>query len=407
MNKHTPVLDFSYDTHTEQFVGITNIHDLSYAPFMLTAREEQLSPPELAAALNLWWDRRVVSASRPFLRQTLGFFYPGTEALGENKRELELKIRHLARVNLGLSLSDQYWITDSKNPNVWGEINYFRNSFSNDVGKAFFANTESSPPSYGTEESNPNSTLIGMMQKAWRCSGEKRLLYKASVNEQQLVNEIIATGLYKRLLSPEEYVAYSIEVEDKMMYSVCENMLDVNHELIPALHVTYHYSFADRVKQYEGYAPYLAACKDMNILNPEKSLSKMIVCDYILANTDRHWTNFGVIRNVDTLEVERLAPLFDNGNSLYFNSLSQFGKGERVSYETAHSFRKLACEQLQLAKDMNWFNADALDGFPEKVRNLLLPIYDWSAEVGVSFVTHIINDMSKRIEDVVEHQKNL
>lgn len=44
----------------------------------------------------------------------------------------------------------------------------------------------------------------------------------------------------------------------------------------------------------------------------------MIVCDSIIANTDRHLRNFGFIRDIDTLEW-RFAPLFDSGNSLWYD----------------------------------------------------------------------------------------
>ena len=47
-------------------------------------------------------------------------------------------------------------------------------------------------------------------------------------------------------------------------------------------------------------------------------MSQMIVCDALLANSDRHWRNFGIIRNVDTLEIKP-APLFDSGNCLWYN----------------------------------------------------------------------------------------
>ena len=50
-----------------------------------------------------------------------------------------------------------------------------------------------------------------------------------------------------------------------------------------------------------------------------KAGGKMIIWDFILANKDRHFNNFGVIRNVLTLEFEKVAPIFDNGCSLCFD----------------------------------------------------------------------------------------
>ena len=47
-----------------------------------------------------------------------------------------------------------------------------------------------------------------------------------------------------------------------------------------------------------------------------KSLDYMISMDYVTTNSDRHWGNFGIIRNPDTLKLMSVAPIFDNGRSL-------------------------------------------------------------------------------------------
>lgn len=45
----------------------------------------------------------------------------------------------------------------------------------------------------------------------------------------------------------------------------------------------------------------------------------MMVFDALIYNTDRHLTNFGVLRNSRTGELLDMAPVFDNGRSLFFN----------------------------------------------------------------------------------------
>lgn len=47
-------------------------------------------------------------------------------------------------------------------------------------------------------------------------------------------------------------------------------------------------------------------------------LAKMMSLDALLLNADRHFHNIGVISNADT-DLYRLAPVFDNGNSLLSN----------------------------------------------------------------------------------------
>lgn len=54
---------------------------------------------------------------------------------------------------------------------------------------------------------------------------------------------------------------------------------------------------------------------------------KMILVDYLVANRDRHGSNIEVLRNIVSGET-RLAPLFDQGESLLFLS---YGSEEQIS----------------------------------------------------------------------------
>lgn len=45
----------------------------------------------------------------------------------------------------------------------------------------------------------------------------------------------------------------------------------------------------------------------------------MLAFDFIINNNDRHYGNFGFIRDVESLKYISMAPLFDNGNSLWYN----------------------------------------------------------------------------------------
>lgn len=59
---------------------------------------------------------------------------------------------------------------------------------------------------------------------------------------------------------------------------------------------------------------------------PFEDYASMMVFDALICNTDRHLTNFGVLRNSHTGDVLGMAPVFDNGRSLFFNlGLDQVG----------------------------------------------------------------------------------
>ena len=45
----------------------------------------------------------------------------------------------------------------------------------------------------------------------------------------------------------------------------------------------------------------------------------MCILDALILNTDRHSGNFGVLYDNDTMQVQRMAPVFDNNRSLLFD----------------------------------------------------------------------------------------
>ena len=113
----------------------------------------------------------------------------------------------------------------------------------------------------------------------------------------------------------------------------------------------------------DSYRHYVECCAALGVEGIETALGKMILCDDIMANTDRHWRNFGLIRDVETLEY-RTAPLFDTGSSLWCRvptrelAYTPFVVDMRPFYEDAD-------RQLRLVGDTSWLNLDKLAGFPE------------------------------------------
>ena len=117
------------------------------------------------------------------------------------------------------------------------------------------------------------------------------------------------------------------------------------------------------------YRHYVECCAALGVEDIETALGKMILCDDIMANTDRHWRNFGLIRDVETLEY-RAAPLFDTGSSLWCRvptrelAYTPFVVNMRPFYEDAD-------RQLRLIGDTSWLDLDKLAGFPEWASDFL------------------------------------
>ena len=83
-------------------------------------------------------------------------------------------------------------------------------------------------------------------------------------------------------------------------------------------------------------------------------------------NTDRHFGNFGFIRNVETLKFIGPAPVFDNGTSLWCEALNT----EIGSWQKVMPFKETHKEQYKLISSYN-INYEALENCAQIVNNVL------------------------------------
>ena len=94
----------------------------------------------------------------------------------------------------------------------------------------------------------------------------------------------------------------------------------------------------------------------------------MLILDFIIANSDRHYNNFGLVRNADTLQWLSVAPVYDSGTSMWCNKLPiEFNSGD----EESKPFRSKHDRQIKLITDFSWLDLDALDGIEEEYADIL------------------------------------
>lgn len=111
----------------------------------------------------------------------------------------------------------------------------------------------------------------------------------------------------------------------------------------------------------------LEKCFGLSLSDQYWIINQMIVCDYILANYDRHYRNFGAIRDVETLKWKRIAPIFDSGSSLWAATPTpQLG----APYKSK-PFPSDPKNQLKLVKDLSWLDETKLSDFHEEVKQIL------------------------------------
>lgn len=80
----------------------------------------------------------------------------------------------------------------------------------------------------------------------------------------------------------------------------------------------------------------------------KSEIDDMIVFDFLISNSGRHFGNFGFIRDTESLPFQRLAPLFDHGNSLWYQDLTY----DVLRHEQkAKPFRELRSAQIELVTE--------------------------------------------------------
>lgn len=300
-------------------------------------------------SLNNWWKSRSIPASRQGISNVL-------KSLGEDST------LPLAERAFGLSLTDYYWIKPEASSMEWENINFFQNDFSEDMGELLFG---LQIPNKSIDFISPNSTLDGWLKKKWKIVDGKRILVKGGSGtvHQETYNEVIASVIAKRLGF--NHVDYKIIFENEKPYSVCENFLENNLEFIPAWNV---YQVKKRLNHVSLYQHYMDCAKLLGIPGLEQSLAEMLVLDFLIANEDRHFGNFGVLRNVDTLEWLGAAPLFDNGTSLWYS----LPTGRIASYKETKSrpFRENHQDQIKLVTDFSFVNLVNLEGLSDDIKEI-------------------------------------
>lgn len=352
-NKNRTVLTFEYDSALHAATSIVSYGDLAWAPPAILAPDGSTC----LEALNAWWRHRGIPASRHQIeRLLLSLNLTSTATFAEE--------------SLGLSLSDRYWIRPLGSGLTWQDVNFFDNAFSDELG---ILTLETPSANAHANLMSPNSTAGGNLQKKWVISeGERRLVKSASgLFGQEPFNEVVATALHSRLLADSDFVPYRLIFDRRGVYSSCPEFLAPDEEFVPA------HDLVHGLLETQGSVTYSQvldafARVGLDAGSVQEALAKTFLCDYLIANCDRHLRNFGAIRNVETLEYTRMAPIFDNGTSLWCwqRHLAYPQDWDYTAPPFKEGMEPLA--QVRLFDAYDWFDASRLDGWPEEAAGILL-----------------------------------
>ena len=135
--------------------------------------------------INLWWKERSIPIEQDNIRMFLqenGYSMPSD---------------YLIR-NLGLSLTDYYWLKPINSDLTWKDVNLFDNNFKSNLLNWRNDISESSRddiPHY-----SPNGSLQGTIEKSWVINNGDRCLIKGNHTFKSIesINETIACEIHRR-----------------------------------------------------------------------------------------------------------------------------------------------------------------------------------------------------------------
>lgn len=289
-----------------------------------------------------WWKDRAIPKTRHGAKSAL-------QKLGYSSTNSALVN------NLALSLSDCYWIQPRGEGLAWKDVNLFTNDFVDTFGEITMNRDHMIDL---RKETRFNcATSQGELQKKW-CIDKNGYRYMVKGNYgqsyQQSLNEIFATRLHEQQ-GFQNFTSYSlvqVQVDENveglgcMSYDFCSE----NIECISAWELLQ----TVKIKQNESfYFPLKKVCLNLGMEEQDFTdfMDYEIMTDYLMSNTDRHMNNIAIMRNPDTLELLGFAPIYDSGNSMFYNIPYENLLHTRIDDIKTHSFVEREAKLLQYVKN--------------------------------------------------------
>lgn len=265
-----------------------------------------------------WLSNRVIPKNRAFVDEILKTF-----GLSVNDT------KGIINICLGLSLNDSYWVTPVEFDGKFADYNLFENPFSEALSLVAYTGVGSAEKAFST---SPEFTTNGMLRKAWRHIEDDGIyLYKGGTEGaanagNEPYSEFYACQVAKAMGL--NCVEYDLENWKGILASRCRLFTDIDTSFVPISRLIKDRTLKNALDYYAGLG------KEFS-----DELCSMLVFDAVIYNEDRHFGNFGILRDNHTGKIIKPAPIFDNGLSLFnfamaddLENLSEYAKTRTPPY---------------------------------------------------------------------------
>ena len=257
--------------------------------------------------------------------------------------------------NLALSLSDCYWIRPRGENLTWKDVNLFTNDFVDTFGELTI--NQDHMIDLRKETRFNCATSQGELQKKWCIDKNgRRYMIKGNYGQsyQQSLNEVFATRLHEqqRFTHYTRYSLVQVQTDGNIegIGCMCYDFCSENIECISAWELLQ----TVKVRQNESYYyPLKNVCLELGMDEEAftRFLDYQIMTDYLISNTDRHMNNIAIMRDPDTLRLLGFAPIYDSGNSMFYNTPYEKLSYIKLDEIRTHSFVERENRLLQYVRD--------------------------------------------------------
>lgn len=243
-----------------------------------------------------WLERRVIPKNRTFVDQilkTLGLSHNDTKGIID--------------VCKGLSLNDSYWIVPEGFEGTYEQYNLYDNRFSEMLALVAYTGAGQTKQAFTT---SPELTTNGMLPKAWRfVEGDGIYLYKGGTSGASNAGREPFCEYYASQIAEAmglNAVHYDLENWKGITASKCKLFTDKDTSFVPIGRIVKSGGIQKCLDYYDKLGKAFS-----------EQIRSMLVFDALIYNEDRHFGNFGVLRDNHTGKIVAPAPVFDNGLSLF------------------------------------------------------------------------------------------
>lgn len=243
-----------------------------------------------------WLERRVIPKNRTFVEEIL-------KTLNLSQSDT----KGIIDVCKGLSLNDSFWVVPKGFTGSFKQYNLYENRFSEILSLVAYTGIGQSHEAFTT---SPELTTAGMLPKAWRLiDGDGIYLYKggtsgAANTGNEPYSEYYASQIAKTMGL--NSVHYDLENWKGILASKCKLFCDIDTAFVPIGRIVVSGGLKAVLEYYSEIGDDFL-----------ETVHSMLVFDALIYNEDRHFGNFGILRDNHSGALIGPAPLFDHGLALF------------------------------------------------------------------------------------------